>query len=58
MEQKALILNHMKETESLKFTLNLLQTLHSEVVTEVSRLETVFGHVNHELRLLLTSLQI
>jgi geranylgeranyl pyrophosphate synthase len=58
LEQKHLILAHMREAGSLVYALHLLQALHTEMDGEVTRLEGVFGQVNHELRLMLALLKV
>jgi geranylgeranyl pyrophosphate synthase len=58
VEQKRLILALMSETGSLKYVLHVLQALHTELDTEVERLEGVFGKANHQIRSMLTLLKI
>ncbi|KAF2866567.1 isoprenoid synthase domain-containing protein [Massariosphaeria phaeospora] len=58
LEQKHLILALMRGAGSMKYTLQVLQALHTELEGEVGRLEGVFGQVNHEIRLMLAVLKV
>jgi hypothetical protein len=57
MEQKQAMLAHMRDANSLKFTLCVQQALYSELIDEVGALEHDFG-VNHEFRLLSALLKV
>ncbi|CAO2651134.1 Nn.00g094310.m01.CDS01 [Neocucurbitaria sp. VM-36] len=58
LEQKHLILEHMKEAGSLSYTRDVLYMLHADLGVEISKLEDVFARKNMELRLILTTLQV
>ncbi|KAF3070604.1 Ophiobolin F synthase [Daldinia childiae] len=58
IEQKHLILTHMREAGSLRYVFRVLEALHTELEAEVGRLESVFGKVNHEIRLMLAMLKV
>jgi geranylgeranyl pyrophosphate synthase len=58
LEQKHLILAHMREAGSLVYALQTLQALHAELEGEVARLEGAFGQANHEIRLMLALLKV
>ena len=57
-EQKELVLEEMKCTGSLGYTLSILQTLQGEVEFKVRSLEQAFGAENFELRVLLSFLKV
>ena len=56
-EQKELVLEEMKSTGSLGYTLGILQKLHVEIELEVRNLEHAFGAENFEMRALLSLLK-
>ncbi|KAI0812845.1 putative geranylgeranyl pyrophosphate synthase [Xylaria sp. FL0064] len=57
-EQKHCILRYMREAGSLTYVLKVLQALYAELEAEARRLESAFGQVNHEMRLLLALLKM
>ena len=58
-EVKQEVLNFMKKTKSLEYTLSVLRELHGELDREVGRLEKKFGGVeNFSLRLMLEMLRV
>ena len=58
-EAKQEVLNCMKKTKSLEYTLSVLRELHGELDREVGRLEKKFGGVeNFSLRLMLEMLRV
>jgi geranylgeranyl pyrophosphate synthase len=57
-EQKHMVLEHMKEAGSLEYTLRVLKTLYDAIEAEISRLESVFGKRNYELRLMVDVLKV
>jgi ophiobolin F synthase len=58
LEQKQIVLEHMKKAGSLDYTRGILQTLHDATEAEITRLEGTFGKPNYELRLLLDVLRV
>ncbi|KAF2708718.1 terpenoid synthase [Pleomassaria siparia CBS 279.74] len=58
VEQKRLMLDLMHEAGSFAYTVEVLYALHSELMTEIERLEEMFGKANHEFRLLLEILKV
>ncbi|KAF2706939.1 hypothetical protein K504DRAFT_505018 [Pleomassaria siparia CBS 279.74] len=57
-EQKVLVLEEMRNMGSLGYTLNVLQTLYTELESEVQRLDQAFGVENFHIRVLLSLLKI
>lgn len=58
LEQKQLILGHLREAGSLQHTLQVLHSLHMELEREISQLGKSFGRDNYELRLILELLKV
>jgi len=48
----------MREAGSLDYVSGLLRALYAELEAEVGRLESVFGQVNDELRLMLSMIKL
>ncbi|KAF2866146.1 isoprenoid synthase domain-containing protein [Massariosphaeria phaeospora] len=57
-EQKVLMLEHIKASGSLDYTLHVLHTLYVEIDTEIGKLERHFGKDNMQLRRLLAMLKV
>lgn len=57
-EAKREVLTIMKKTKSLEYTLGVLRELHSDLESEVGRLESKFGEENFSLRLMLEMLKV
>ena len=58
LEQKDIVVEHLRDAGSLEYTRGVLQTLHDATEAEITRLEGVFGKRNFELRLMLDVLQV
>lgn len=57
-EAKREILEIMKQTQSLEYTLGVLRELHAKLDQEVVRLEKKFGEENFSLRLMMEMLKV
>lgn len=57
-EAKREILDTMKKTQSLEYTLEVLRELHNKLDNEVSRLEKKFGDDNFAMRLMMEMLKV
>jgi hypothetical protein len=57
-EQKQVILDIMRETDSLKQVVQVLQSLYDELERELAHLTDYFGSENFQLELILEMLKI
>jgi hypothetical protein len=57
-EQKVLVLEYLREAESLEYTHSVLKGLHASIGQQIDNFEEIFGETNVELQVLWELLRV